>query len=62
MSWKRRFKSEKQKSTIQDCDWLMQINRSIFLKTFEMLYSARNKVIKLFDDYSTIVFEAKYKI
>ena len=26
-----------------------------------MLYKARNKVIKFFDDYSSIVFEAKLK-
>ena len=39
-------KSEQQKSTIND---------------FKMFYKARKKVIKLFDDYTTIVSKAKHK-
>ena len=40
------FKSEEQKNAKQNT---------------EMLYNARDKVVKLFDDYSTIALEAKYK-
>ena len=42
---KGRFKSEEPKNATQNT---------------EMLYYAQNKVIKLFDDYSTIASEAKY--
>ena len=31
------------------------------LYSIEMLYKARNDVIKFFDDYSSIVFEGKHK-
>ena len=41
-----RFKSWEWKSAMQD---------------MKMLYNARNKVVKLFDDYFTIVSEFKYK-
>ena len=40
-----RFKSEKQKSTMQNTE----------------MHNAQNKVVKLLDDYSTIPSEAKYK-
>ena len=32
------------------------------LYNIEMLYNKRNNVIKLFNDYSTIASEAKYKV
>ena len=31
------------------------------MQDMKMLYNARNKVVKLFDDYFTIVSEFKYK-
>ena len=31
------------------------------LKTIKLLYKSREAVIKLFNDYSSIAFEAKYK-
>ena len=43
---RRRFKSEEQKSALENT---------------KRLYKSREAVIKLFNDYSWIVFEAKYK-
>ena len=35
--------------------------QEIALQNIDMLYNAQEKVIKLFDDYSTIASETKYK-
>ena len=43
---RRRFKSKEQKSALEN---------------IKLLYESRKVVIKLFNDYSSIVFEAKYK-
>ena len=43
---RRRFKSKEQKSALEN---------------IKLLYESRKAVIKLFNDYSSIVFEAKYK-
>ena len=34
----------------------------ISLENIEALYKARNSNIKFFDDYSSLVFEAKFKV
>ena len=44
--WRKRHKSNKQKSALEN---------------FKLIYESREAVIKLFNDYSSIVSETKYK-